>query len=101
MEWDDVANGARHPIPVLAVRFTEHAHSERLQMACSRSQVLKKPLFWVLFIIQSALLTANDMMIIRYGTGLPPLEWKAVLVLSSLLTFFICLLYTSPSPRDS
>ena len=59
----------------------------RLNIRCL-PQVLRKPLFWVLFVAMLVLVYVDEQLH-ETGHELPILEWRAVLVPSSLLTFFI------------
>jgi len=51
--------------------------------------VFNQSLFWSMFSLEVALLLVDGLLIQFTGTGLPVLDWKAALVPSSLLTFFI------------
>ena len=51
--------------------------------------VLTKPLFWVMTLVNTALLIWNDTLMYTRGEGLPVLEWEAAVVPMSLLTYFI------------
>ena len=51
--------------------------------------VLLKPFFWALMLFVLVLIFVHRHLIQERGFGLPTLEWAAVLMPSSLLTFFI------------
>eukprot|EP00966_Prymnesium_polylepis_P088809 2054967-Prymnesium_polylepis.1 len=46
--------------------------------------VLKKPLFWVLFSLEVAMLLLEEGLLRYYDEGLPVLDWRAAMVPSSL-----------------